>query len=183
MDNLDLKPSHKPVAEYYRALEQFRSIGVSHESAVRSAFQNLLDACCRKFGWTLVAEWPIKRAKGHALRADGALVDGFRLSHGLWEAKDAADDLRKEVRKKLEAGYPAENILFQAPERAILFQNGREVLDQDISVPENLVHTLKAFFEHQKPEYASWEDAVVNFGEESQASSLVLANLQFSGMV
>ena len=164
MDSLDLKASHKPVAEYYRALEQFRAIGVSHESAVRSAFQNLLDACCRKFGWTLVAEWPIKRARGHALRADGALVDGFRLSHGLWEAKDADDDLRKEVRKKLDAGYPSENILFQAPERAILFQNGREVLDQDISAPENLVHALKAFFEHQKPEYASWTDAVVNFG-------------------
>src|SRR5918911_1518828 len=125
MENLDLKPSHKPVVEYYRALEQFRSIGVEHESAVRSAFQNLLDACCRKFGWTLVAEWPIKRAKGHALRADGALVDGFRLSHGRWEAKDARDDLRKEVRKKLDAGYPSENILFQAPERVILFQNGR----------------------------------------------------------
>ena len=131
---------------------------------MRSAFQTLLDACCRQFGWKLVAEWPIKRARGHALRADGALVDGFSLPHGLWEAKDAGDDLRREVRRKLDAGYPAENILFQAPERAILFQNGREVLDEDISRPENLVGTLKAFFEHQKPEYASWEDAVVNFG-------------------
>ena len=164
MNVLNLKTSHKPVAEYYRELAEFRSIGVSHEGAVRSAFQTLLDACCRQFGWKLVAEWPIKRARGHALRADGALVDGFSLPHGLWEAKDAGDDLRREVRRKLDAGYPAENILFQAPERAILFQNGREVLDEDISRPENLVGTLKAFFEHQKPEYASWEDAVVNFG-------------------
>lgn len=164
MQTLDLKPTHKPVVEYYRALEEFRSRDVSHEMAVRSAFQSLLDACCGKFNWKLVPEWPIKRAQGHALRADGALVDEFRLSHGLWEAKDASDDLRREARKKLDAGYPAENILFQAPERAILFQNGREVLDEDITAPERLVGTLRQFFEHRKPEYANWEDAVANFG-------------------
>jgi hypothetical protein len=91
MQTLNLKPSHKPVAEYYRALEQFRSLKVSHETAVRSAFQNLLEACSRQFSWTLVPEWPIKREQHrHALRADGAVVDQFRLVHGLWEAKDAA---------------------------------------------------------------------------------------------
>lgn len=159
-----MKPTHKSVTEYYSALQQFKSLNVSHETAVRAAFQNLLDACGRQFGWKLVGEWPIKRAKGHALRADGALVDEFRLTHGFWEAKDAKDDLRKEAKKKLDAGYPSENILFQAPERAILFQNGREVLDEDICVPENLVGALKLFFEHRKPEYANWEEAVTNFG-------------------
>lgn len=164
MQKLNLKPAHKPVGEYYAALEEFKSRGVVHETAVRAAFQNLLDACGKQFGWKLVAEWPIKRAKGHALRADGALVDEFRLTHGFWEAKDAGDDLRREAKKKLDAGYPAENILFQAPERAILFQNGREVLDADLSRAENLVNTLRLFFEHQKPEYANWQEAVLNFG-------------------
>ncbi|MDX6694804.1 MAG: hypothetical protein QOF02_2407 [Blastocatellia bacterium] len=164
MQTLNLKPTDKKVGEYYKALAEFKARDVSHETAVRSAFQSLLDACCSKFDWKLVPEWQIKRAQGHALRADGALVDGFRLSHGLWEAKDAADDLRKEARKKLDLGYPSENILFQAPERAILFQNGKETLDEDITKPEKLVQTLKQFFEHQKPEYANWEDAVNNFG-------------------
>jgi hypothetical protein len=40
------------------------------------------------------------------LRVDGALVDEFRLTHGFWEAKDSQDDLGKEVKKKLTAGYP-----------------------------------------------------------------------------
>lgn len=164
MQKLNLKPTHGVVREYYKALEQFKSLNVSHETAVRAAFQNLLDSCSKQFGWKLVAEWPIKRATGHALRADGALVDEFRLTHGFWEAKDASDDLRREAKKKLDAGYPSENILFQAPERAILFQNGREVLDEDLTAPENLINTLKLFLEHQKPEYANWEDAVLNFG-------------------
>jgi hypothetical protein len=72
---------------YYEALEQFKSLKVSHESAVRAAFQNLLEACGRQFKWTLVAEWPIKRAGRAAARVDGALVDEYRLTHGFWEAK------------------------------------------------------------------------------------------------
>jgi hypothetical protein len=54
---------------------------------------------------------------------DGALLDNFRLTHGFWEAKDIRDDLPKEARKKFALGYPRDNILFQTPRRALLFQN------------------------------------------------------------
>ena len=37
MQQLNLKTSHKPVTEYYKALGQFKSLRVSHETAVRSA--------------------------------------------------------------------------------------------------------------------------------------------------
>ncbi|MBA3766711.1 MAG: hypothetical protein H0W99_06945, partial [Acidobacteria bacterium] len=80
MQQLNLKPTHKPVAEYYRALRQFKAINVSHETAVRDAFQDLLKSCCTQFGWTLVPEWPLRRAARHALRVDGALVDEYRLT-------------------------------------------------------------------------------------------------------
>lgn len=166
MQQLNLKTSHKPVTEYYRALGQFKSLRVSHETAVRSAFQNLLESCCKQFNWKLVPEWPIKRAERHAARADGALVDEFRLTHGLWEAKDESDDLRREVRRKFDAGYPDTNILFQSPERAILYQNGREVLDADITEPEALVKTLQHFFEYQPPAYEQWEQAAEDFQRE-----------------
>ena len=42
-------------------------------------------------------------------------MDDFRLTHGYWEAKDEDDDLPSEVVRKLEAGYPRDNILFQDP--------------------------------------------------------------------
>jgi len=93
MERLNLKPTHKPVQNYYEALRQFKTIGVAHEGAVRSAFQTLLEHCGRQFGWKLVPEWQIKRNHGHPLRVDGALVDEYRLTHGFWEAKDTDDDL------------------------------------------------------------------------------------------
>jgi hypothetical protein len=127
MHKLSLKANHKPVLAYYEALGKFQHLGISHETAVRSAFQTLLEACCRQFSWTLVPEWEIKRPKLRPVRVDGALVDAFRLAHGYWEAKDEHDDLAKEVKKKFAVGYPKDNILFQAPERAILYQNGRQV--------------------------------------------------------
>lgn len=92
MHKLNLKASHKPVAEYYKALKQFKAINVKHETAVRAAFQTLLEACGNQFNWKLVPEWPIKRQKKNSLRVDGALVDEFRLTHGYWEAKHTATD-------------------------------------------------------------------------------------------
>lgn len=162
MERLNLKPTHKAVQNYYEALSQFKTIGVSHEGAVRSAFQTLLEHCGRQFGWKLVPEWAIKK-DARLIRVDGALVDEYRLTHGFWEAKDTADDLAKEVKKKLTAGYPHSNIIFQAPERAILLQNGRVVLDEDITEPVALVEILRRFCEYTQPEIEEWTDAVEHF--------------------
>ena len=57
MQRLELKATHKPVQNYYAALRQFDDLGVTHETAVRSAFQGLLDHCVRQHDWTLVPEW------------------------------------------------------------------------------------------------------------------------------
>jgi len=100
------------------------------------------------------------------VRVDGAVVDAFHIAHGYWEAKDVHDDLEKEVKKKFAAGYPKDNIVFQAPERAILYQDGKRVLDEDISKATNLVQTLSLFFEYLPPAYAQWEDAVEHFKVE-----------------
>ncbi len=166
MHKLNLKPSQKHVKDYYEALAQFKSLRVSHEMAVRGAFQNLLEACGRQFNWKLVPEWPVRRAEARSLRVDGVLLDEYRLTHGYWEAKDSADDLPKEVKKKLAVGYPSDNIIFQSPERAILLQNGREVEDAEITEPEALVKVLTRFFEYQPPAYEQWEQAVADFQQE-----------------
>jgi hypothetical protein len=47
MQRLELKATHKPVQNYYAALRQFDNLGVTHETAVRSAFQGLLDHCAQ----------------------------------------------------------------------------------------------------------------------------------------
>jgi len=99
------------------------------------------------------------------LRVDGALVDQFNLSHGLWEAKDSADDLEKEIKAKFALGYPQWNILFQSPERAILYQNGKRVLDSGLVHPEQITDTLRAFLGYQEPALDEWEQASLEFKE------------------
>ena len=163
MPTLNLKPTHKPVKSYYAALDQFARLDVTHETAVRGAFQGLLEHCARQCRWTLVPEFGVSTGRGRRIVVDGALVDDFRLTHGCWEAKDIHDDLPAEVERKFAAGYPRDNILFQTPRRAMLWQNGRLALDADLTDAGQLIETLQMFFGYRPQEYAAWEEAVAQF--------------------
>ena len=163
MPTLNLKPTHKPVKAYYESLNQFDRLGVTHETAVRSAFQSLLESCGKQFGWTLVPEHPMALNRNKRIVVDGALIDDFRLTHGYWEAKDIHDDLPTEIQHKFEVGYPTDNILFQTPQRAILWQDDRRVLDADLTDPKQLIETLQTFFAYRPQEIAEWEESVAQF--------------------
>ena len=184
MTTLNLKPTHKPVKAYYESLQRFESIGVSHETAVRSAFQSLLEYCGRQFNWILVPEHsmtPLIRGargvKNKRIVVDGALIDNFQLPHGYWEAKDIHDDLPAEVLHKFATGYPRDNILFQTPHRAILWQNNQPTLDADLTDPTQLIHTLETFCSHRPQEYTEWEEAVSQFKDRVPALGKGLAEL------
>ena len=166
MPKLNLKPTHKAVKDYFMALEQFDRLGLVHESTVRSAFQNLLASCGRKFKWTLVAEYSIRLQNKKRIVVDGALIDDFTLVHGHWEAKDIRDDLEKEVKRKFQDGYPRDNILFQTPKRAILWQNGIQVCDVDLADPTLLIDILQTFFAYRPQEIVDWEQAVGQFKDK-----------------
>ena len=169
MTNLNLKPTHKPVEDYYAALAQFEQLEVRHEGAVRSAFQSLLQGCARQFDWTLVPEHSMTVRRNRRIVVDGALMDDFRLTHGYWEAKDEDDDLPSEVVRKLEAGYPRDNILFQTPHRAILWQNNQQMPEADLRDRAQLIRVLETFFSHRPPEYTKWEEAVSEFRDRVPA--------------
>lgn len=166
MPTLELKPTHKVVAAYYDNLATFAKLGIKYETAVRSAFHELLESCARQFDWKLVPEYAIRR-KGQAdAKADGALLDNYGLNHGLWEAKDSADDLEKEIKHKFAIGYPKLNIIFWQPDRAVLYQNGERFYEADLRQPEDLVHVLKLFLEFAPPAIAEWERAVEEFRDK-----------------
>ena len=184
MITLNLKPTHKPIKDYYDALDQFDQLGFTHETAVRSAFQSLLQHYGRVFNWTLVPEHsmtPLIRGargvKNKWIVIDGALIDSFQLSHGYWEAKDIHDNLPIQVQRKFEAGYPRDNILFQTPHRAILWQNDRQVLDVDLTDRARLIEALEAFFSHRPQAYVEWETAVAQFKNKVPALGKGLAEL------
>jgi predicted helicase len=163
MTQLDLKPNHKAVKDYYLGLDEFAKLGVTHETAVRSAFQRLLEHCCRNVGWTFIGEYKYTRKGQRPLSIDGAGVDGFKIPQAYWEAKDTQDDLPTEVRKKFDKGYPKNNILFQSPQRVILWQDARQILDEDISKPDTLVYVVKELFAYRSESQRDWEVAVEDF--------------------
>lgn len=159
---LNIKPGHKSVKAYYEAISSLSELGVSHEGAVSPAFASLIRHCAGQFGRTLIEKYPFKTGT-HTKFADGALVDTFNLVHGYWEAKDTSDDLGKEIKKKFDAGYPKNNILFQAPDRIVIWQDGQETFDKDISKPDFLIEGLKVFFEYEAPAFEQWKQAVEEF--------------------
>ena len=159
----NLKPDHKAVKAYYAELANLtEALNASSEGSVSPVFAALLRHCAGQMDFTLIEQYPLKRA-GQNLRADGVLVDSFKLMHGIWEAKDSADDLDREIEKKVAKGYPRDNILFQAPRRAVLYQDGQRVMDANLTRPEELIEVLKLFCTYEPPAYEQWGQAVEEF--------------------
>jgi predicted helicase len=178
MINLNIKPSHKSVKSYYEEISSLSELGVSHEGAVSPAFASLLHHCANQFNQTLVEKYPLKTINhGHTLFVDGALVDSFNIPHGFWEAKDTSDDLDKEIKKKFAVGYPKNNILFQAPNRIVIYQDSQKVFDEEISKPELLIEGLKVFFEYEAPAIEQFEQAVEEFKLKVRELATVLLGL------
>jgi len=50
-----IKPTHKALKKYYAALQSYRDDGVTHEGALETAFQRLLDEeTAKSHGWKLI---------------------------------------------------------------------------------------------------------------------------------
>ena len=166
MPALNIKPTHKPIKNYYTELEEYAKVGAEHEGAVRTAFQNLLQHYCRQADLILVCEKTRYTPQKRRIQIDGEVVDAFDLPHGHWEAKDTHDDLPTEARKKSEAGYPFKNIIIQSPTRALLYQNGHLRLDVDLTDPNDLINLLNTFFAYREENIVDWYAAVEEFKEK-----------------
>ncbi len=165
MPQLNLKPNHKAARDYYATLQQYEQQSITHEGAVSSPFDTLLHTCAKQMNATFVPQYPMRAPKGNRIVIDGTIIDEYGLPFAYWEAKDMDDDLAKAVIDKREAGYPLDNILFQNPQRAILYQNGYEVLDLDITEPANLIAALQFLFSYTAPALDNWQTAVSDFRE------------------
>ncbi len=165
MPKLNLKPNHKAIRDYYATLQQYQQHDITHEGAVSSPFDTLLQTCAKQVNATLVPQWTMQTAAGTRIIIDGAILDEYGLPFAYWEAKDIDDDLAKSVQEKREAGYPLDNICFQTPQHAILYQNGAEVLNVDITDPAHLIAVLQYLFAYVPPALDNWQTAVSDFRE------------------
>ena len=163
MPKLNLKPNHKAIRDYYATLQQYDKHDITHEGAVSNPFAFLLDACAKQMNATLVPQYAIRIPAGNRIVIDGVILEQYGLPFAYWEAKDIDDDLLKAVQEKREAGYPLDNILFQTPRRAFLYQNGQNVLDLDITEPARLIEVLQYLFSYVAPALDNWQTAVSDF--------------------
>lgn len=171
---LDIKPSHKPIKEYYAALEDYKKHGVVKETSVRNAFQELLVTYARKLKWSFVEEYGITLTNKNKGSVDGAVLDQYSIVMGYWEAKDSGDDLKKEIKSKFDKGYPRNNILFQEPLKAVLYQDGVLVDNYDLTSDESLCNCLEDFFGYKANEQANWEEIVAQFKDRIPDSATKL---------
>ena len=169
MEKLNLKPTHKPIRDYYEALEQYDQLDITHEGAVSNPFAFLLATCAKRMGATLEPQHAMRSPKGNRIVIDGAVIDQYKLPIAYWEAKDTDDNLPKAIQEKRDKGYPFDNILFQNPERAILYQNDQVALDTDITDPENLVEVLQRLFSYSGTTFSDWYEAVDKFSDRIPA--------------
>ena len=162
MPKFNIKPTNSQIKTYYAEMDRLASLGVTKETSVRAPFQNLLEQCGRQLNLTQILEYPMKGRGTNRIFIDAALVNNYNMPHGYCESKDIHDDLLAEVKRKLEHGYPRDNIIFQTPQRAILLQNDWQ-LEADLTDPTQLVNILQAFFDYRPQAYDEWEEAVAQF--------------------
>jgi predicted helicase len=151
----------KTLQNYYRDLEAFAKQNITHETAVRSAFQNLLADTARAYDWMLIPELGKKGAR--RIIPDGTLRDINSLPRGYWEAKDSKDKLDVEISKKTALGYPLTNIIFEDTREGVLYQNGEKVYRANLSNRDELSELLLQFFSFTEPEFERFDQAVEDF--------------------
>src|SRR5260221_4123934 len=152
---LTVSPSHRAIEHYYTDLRGYAAQGVTHEGATRTAFQTLLATLARDTNWTLIPELPLDNGR----RPDGTLRDANQYTRGYWEAKDTGDNLATEISKKIAAGYPTTNMIFEDTRQAMLYQGSVLVDTFDLTQPRQLAGLLSTFFTYAKPEVLDFEQA------------------------
>ncbi len=155
------------VKQYQAEVEKIMHYGgTKKETAIRTAFQNLLNEYAKQKGLLLIPEITIRTAKGKNVTPDGTLKDSLRQDWGYWESKDEADDINEEIRKKFAKDYPKDNILFEDSKTAVLFQSGFEKLRADMQDEEALHRIINTFINYERPEVQNFRKAIELFKQD-----------------
>lgn len=152
------------ITQYYNRLDKLIQFGGTRkETSVRNEFYNLLSSYAEKRNLVLVAELPVRGTKGRDVTPDGTLKNVLRLEYGHWESKDESLKLDEEIDKKINKGYPLNNILFEDSEQAVLIQGGETVMRVNMKDPDQLDRILSAFVNHKNPLVKKFENAIDQF--------------------
>ncbi|HEY9704215.1 MAG TPA: hypothetical protein V6C58_17320, partial [Allocoleopsis sp.] len=152
------------INQFYSDLDNLIQYGGSRkETAIRGAFQSLLNEYCKQRNFLLVPELDYRTKSGKKVNPDGTVKDAIRLDYGYWESKDEYDNLDLEIEKKLSKGYPNDNILFEDSITAVLIQQGEEIMRVNMRDEDNLDSILNAFLNYTRPEVKDFREAISTF--------------------
>jgi predicted helicase len=155
------------VTQYQAEVEKIiRYGGSKKETSIRNAFERLLNDYCKPRNYLLIPELDFKTKFNTTVFPDGTVKDAIRLEHGWWESKDQYDKIDDEIEKKLEKGYPDENILFEDSQTAVLIQHSREqfrVSMRDAAALDGLIST---FVDYKRPEVRDFRAAIIKLKED-----------------
>ncbi len=155
---------------YLNELDRLRRFsGANSEQIIREAFKDLLKGFARAHHLIFVPELEFETGMKRKVYPDGSILYQLRVPHGFWEAKDTADDLDVEIAKKLRAGYPQSNIIFENSQIAVLIQDREEVFRCEMTDVEALGKLLDRFFAWERPEIAEFRKAVEQFKRDLPA--------------
>ncbi len=167
-------PSYPHIERYHADKQRFIDFGGSdNELSIRRAFAVCLDSYCREHREKLALVDELDAQ--HRNRPDGTVKDTLRMSRGYWEAKDSHDDLDTEIQRKLNRGYPQDNIVFEDSLTAVLIQNGGVAMRVDMSRPGELHRLIRSFLDYELPEIEEFRQAQRQFKADLPA---VIANLR-----
>jgi hypothetical protein len=159
---LELTPADPIIRTYLKDLQHLTDHQVTHELGLKGPFYTLLDKAAKKRGWTLVPELST-HSGGKRVVPDGTVRDEFRLARGWWEAKDTSDNLAAEIQKKLKAGYPARNTIFEDTQLAVLYQDRAEFGEFPLAEPVAVAALLNRFFSHDESDEREFQRAMEEF--------------------
>lgn len=152
------------IQAYLNDLDRVRKFSGSFtENNIREAFKDLLKAWSKQNHLHFVAELAFESPQKNRIVPDGTILHDLRVPLGYWEAKDTADDLDEEIRKKLAKGYPQDNIIFENSHTAVLIQNRQEVLRCSMTDVAQLGKLVSLFFSYERQEIREFRKAVAQF--------------------
>jgi predicted helicase len=149
---------------YFNEISRLKKFsGTETEGVISEAFKDLLKAWARRENLIFISQFEFLSPQKNRIRPDGTILHDLRVPFGYWEAKDTADELDEEIRKKLSKGYPQDNIIFENSATAVLIQNRREVMRCDMRDGERLGRLVALFFSYERQEIAEFRKAVAQF--------------------
>ena len=171
---MSIMPNYPHIEKYRADLRRFIDFGGSdNEQSIRRAFAECLDSYCRDHREKLALVDELNVSRG--TRPDGTVKDTLRMARGYWEAKDSHDDLDVEIQRKFNRGYPADNIIFEDSQTAVLVQNGNEAMRVDMSRDGDLHRLIRTFLDYELPEIEEFRQAQRQFKADLPS---VLENLR-----